>query len=139
MAAKKKVAEERIDEIDVGVSESEITDLVSTINRANISADMDSDKTEALVKAIDSFISENNLDQKSRLTFKQIAFIVKNNAINEYLMNTYGFRNEITHFICQDLLAKMVSHQGKGRSELIAFFKGLNEEAKENAKIKING
>jgi hypothetical protein len=33
----------------------------------------------------------------------------------------------------------MVSHEGKGRGEVIAFFKGLNEEAKENAKINIKG
>jgi hypothetical protein len=98
----------------------------------NLSKDFSSNEEndEQFVKVIDAFISEDNIEQKSRLSFKQILLAVKIDTINDFLLNKKGFNREnlVLKKFKTGMLSYMVSHNGEGRKEVIDLFSRVKED-----------
>ncbi|MCC7574994.1 hypothetical protein KO361_05360 [Candidatus Woesearchaeota archaeon] len=84
---------------------------------------------EGFIKAVQEVFGNENIDQKSRLTRKNIKAIVKSNALNQYLKEKKFGGNKkgvvqvpILDIVCKDTMIKVISVSGKGREEVIKMF-----------------
>jgi hypothetical protein len=83
---------------------------------------------ESLFKMLNIILSEKQLEQKSRLTERNIHGIIKALAWNKYLADTYGFVIEPLNKLVEDKLVYIISLDGEGRKEIIEIVRAIRAE-----------
>lgn len=117
------------------MAESDVNTLEDTLNDMSIqinNGESNDDRIQSLVKALDSFLSEKNLNQKSRLSIKQIIFSTRVNTVNNHMFNKYGVKNRVLEKLDIEMIEKMISLKGEGRQEVIKLMNLLNERMAED-------
>lgn len=128
-----------------GTLKNDIDDMEMDIDNSVSDAD---DVLEKFVQMFKQFLSNENIEQKSRISNKQLEFLVKAHSLNDFLEEKYSiwtiekgthrkkyifrFRNRVLDYYCWHIIEKVISLDGKGRQEIIDFFKpimaGFNAE-----------
>ena len=111
-------------------------------------------KSDEIIRLVSDFFSKKNIDQKSRLTERNIHGIIVGRALNRYLENKYSkyakskglppsvFRNRVLDEVIQQKLVLTVSRQGGGRKDLVDILKsigGASYEGEQGTLTRIRG
>jgi hypothetical protein len=121
------------------MSDEDMQTLEDTLNTMAISVNQtpnSDDRIKAIVNALDAFLSEKNLNQKSRLSIKQIMFSTRTNTVNNHMFNKYGVKNRVIEKLDVEMIEKMISLKGEGRNEAIKLINLLNERMAEDKVIQ---
>jgi hypothetical protein len=121
------------------MSDEDMQTLEDTLNTMAISVNQtpnSDDRIKAIVNALDAFLSEKNLNQKSRLSIKQIMFSTRTNTVNNHMFNKYGVKNRVIEKLDVEMIEKMISLKGEGRNEAIKLINLLNERIAEDKVIQ---
>jgi len=84
---------------------------------------------ENFIAAVQEVFGSRHIDQKTRLTHKNVRGIIKTNSLNEYLKTkSFGKKKgyvqvPVLKALCDDKMVKVISIRGKGRDEVIEMFK----------------
>jgi len=84
------------------------------------------DSFKDIVNAVDEVFNEKNIKQKSRLSARNINGILQALTLNEWLENKFGFRNRVLDKLVEEKIVLVVSHNAKGRLEMIDIFEKLS-------------
>lgn len=79
-----------------------------------------------ILTAIDKFFNKENIEQKSRLTRRNIRGIMRVRGTNEYFMRKFGVKNDILETLVDCRIVLSISEKGKGREEMIEMVKSMN-------------
>lgn len=94
-------------------------------------------KSDEIIRLVSDFFSTKNIDQKSRLTERNIHGIIVGRATNQYLENKYRryaklhnippsqFRNRVLDEVIKQKLVLTISRQGGGRKDLVDIIKSI--------------
>ena len=100
-------------------------------------------KIQEFITSINEFFSDKNLEQKSRLSSRNIKGINAALCINKFLKNKYNFENKVLKELVERKTEYSISLDGKGRDEVIelckAFGNTLQQEETLDMIRKLNG
>lgn len=95
-----------------------------------------SNMTETL-KAVDMFFNEDNIDQKSRLTGRNIRGIGRVRGTNAYFFRKFGVKNDVLETLANCRIVLSISEKGKGRDEMIEMVKSMNGSIQNEQQISM--
>jgi arginine utilization protein RocB len=131
---------------------------MSTINedldKMEMQPDEDNDYEEnpqqKFIDILKEFLSNDNIEKKSRINSEQFTFLIQSYTLNDYLEEKYSIwhldknkkkvydfrmRNRVLDYLCWHIIEKVISLDGKGRSEIIDFFKPIAEQLTNETKV----
>jgi hypothetical protein len=117
----------------------------------SINDNSDDDSTQQkFIDILREFLSNENIAKKSRLNAEQFTFLIQSHTLNDYLDDKYSLwhynskyekvydfrmRNRVLDYLCWHVIEKVISLDGKGRTEIIDFFKPIAEQLTTEQKI----
>jgi len=111
--------------------------------------DNDGDTAQKFINILKEFLSDDNIAKKSRLNNEQFTFLIQSHTLNDFLEEKYSLwhiednkkvydfrmRNRVLDFLCWHIIEKVISLDGKGRHEMIEFFKPISDQIANETKI----
>lgn len=111
--------------------------------------DNDDESHQKFIDILKEFLSNENIEKKSRLNTEQFTFLIQSYTLNDYLEEKYSvwtmengkkkylfrMRNRVLDYLCWHIIEKVISLEGKGRTEIIDFFKPIAEQLTNEPKI----
>jgi len=80
--------------------------------------DIEGFKVAELIRELNQALNESSFFAKSRITRRNVRGILRGNALQDYLMDKYGFRIRVLDTLIANKLQLVLSIDGKGRKEI---------------------
>ena len=86
------------------------------------------DKRVNIKDILQLIFEKNHIEQQTILSNDNINAIIKLNALNNYMSNTYNFRFELFTSLIDDKRLNIISFNGRGRKDIIETVQAMQDQ-----------